>query len=65
VIKRLAVPAVLFLTIVFLISGCVSSEENIAEQSSSQSATTVPGEKIPDEGNFTPGSPGASGTVRW
>jgi hypothetical protein len=65
VIKRFAVPAVLFLTSGFLISACVSRDEDITEQSSSQPAATVPGEKIPDEGTFSPGAPGASGSVHW
>jgi hypothetical protein len=65
VIKCFAVRAVLFLTIGFLISACVSTDENVTEQSGSQSRATVPGEKIPDEGAFTPGSPGSSGTVHW
>ncbi len=65
VTKRLALPAVLFLAIAFLISACVSRDEEISEQSGSQSAARVPGEKIPDEGAFTPGPPGSSGSVHW
>jgi hypothetical protein len=65
VTKRFALPAVLFLAIAFLISACVSRDENVTEQSSVQSAATVPGEKIPDEGTFSPGPPGSSGSVHW
>jgi hypothetical protein len=65
VTKRFALPAVLFLAIAFLISACVSRDEEISEQSGSQSAARVPGEKIPDEGAFTPGPPGSSGSVHW
>jgi hypothetical protein len=65
VTKRLPLPVVLFLAIAFLISACVSRDEEISEQSGSQSAVTVPGEKIPDEGAFTPGPPGSSGSVHW
>jgi hypothetical protein len=65
VIKRFAVRVVLLLTIGFLISACVSTDETVTEQSGSQARATVPGEKIPDEGAFTPGSPGSSGTVHW
>jgi hypothetical protein len=65
VTKRFALPAVLFLAIAFLMSACVSRDEEISEQSISQSAATVPGEKIPDEGAFTPGPPGSSGSVHW
>jgi len=65
VFKRFAVYGVLFLTSGILISGCVSRDEDVTERSSSQSAATVPGEKIPDQGNFAPGAPGSSGSVRW
>jgi hypothetical protein len=65
VTKRFALAAVLFLAIALLISACVSRDEDISEQSGSQSAATVPGEKIPDEGSFSPGPPGSSGSVHW
>jgi len=65
VFKRFAVYGVLFLTSGILISGCVSRDEDVTEQSNSQPAATVPGEKIPDQGNFTPGAPGSSGSVHW
>ncbi|PYJ75035.1 MAG: hypothetical protein DME72_01010 [Verrucomicrobia bacterium] len=63
--KRFAVYGVLFLTSGILISGCVSRDEDVTEQPGSQSAATVPGEKIPDQGNVAPGAPGSSGSVRW
>lgn len=65
VIKRIAIPSVLFLAIAFLISACVSHDEEVSERASSQSAAPVPGEKIPDEGTYAPGPPGSSGSVRW
>jgi len=65
VIKRIGIPAILFLAITFLISACVSRDENVSERSSSQSAAPVPGEKIPDEGTYAPGPAGTSGSVRW
>jgi hypothetical protein len=65
VMKRFALPAILFLAIALLISACVSRDEEISEQSGSQSAATVPGEKIPDQGSFSPGPPGSSGSVHW
>src|SRR6266498_4067936 len=65
VIKRIAFPAVLLLAIAFLISACVSRDEEVSERSGSQSAAPVPGEKIPDEGAYAPGPPGSSGSVRW
>ncbi|HJW37891.1 MAG TPA: hypothetical protein VJ420_04640 [Candidatus Udaeobacter sp.] len=64
-IKRIAIPAILFIAIAFLISACVSHDEDVSERSSSQSAAPVPGEKIPDQGAYAPGPPGSSGSVRW
>jgi hypothetical protein len=65
VIKRIVVQSVLFLAIPFLISACISRDEDISERSSSQSAAPVPGEKIPDEGAYAPGPAGSSGSVHW
>ncbi|PYK09013.1 MAG: hypothetical protein DME61_07830 [Verrucomicrobia bacterium] len=64
-IKRIAFPAVLLLVIAFLISACVSRDEEVTERSGSHSAAPVPGEKIPDEGAYAPGPPGSSGSVHW
>ncbi|MGH7983207.1 MAG: hypothetical protein ACREFF_08695 [Candidatus Udaeobacter sp.] len=65
VIKRIAIPAVLFLAITFLMSACVSHDDDVSERSGLQSAAPVPGEKIPDQGAYAPGPPGSSGSVRW
>jgi hypothetical protein len=65
VIKRIAIPAVLFLAITFLMSACVSHDDDVSERSGLQSAALVPGEKIPDQGAYAPGPPGSSGSVRW
>jgi len=65
VIKRIAIPSVLFLAVTFLISSCISRDEEVSERASSQSAAPVPGEKIPDEGAYAPGPAGSSGSVRW
>ena len=65
--KRFALRAVLFLVVASLLSAC-ASEEAMSDDSTSPSAssgTAVPGEKISDEGKFTPGGPGASGSVHW
>jgi len=64
VTKHFAIPAVLFLAITFLMSACVSHDEDVSERSSSQAAP-VPGEKTHDEGAYAPGAPGSSGSVRW
>lgn len=59
--------AVLFLVATALLSACASSGDSMTGDSVSQSAsgTPVPGEKLSDEGKFTPGGPGASGSVHW
>jgi len=59
--KRLAISAVLFSAIAFLISACASHDEG----SGSQSAANVPGERVSDEGSLTPGAAGSSATVHW
>ena len=64
VAKQITIPVVLFLAIVFLISACVSRDEDVSERSGSQAAP-VPGEKTHDEGAYAPGPPGSSGSVRW
>jgi hypothetical protein len=66
--KRIALRAVLFLVFGSLLSACASSGDSVSSDSNSPTATsdtTVPGEKVSDEGKFTPGGPGASGTVHW
>jgi hypothetical protein len=63
--KRIALCAALFLAIVFLMSACASRDEATMEESASQSAATVPGEKMSDDGSYAPGPPGSSGSVRW
>jgi hypothetical protein len=66
--ERFALRAVLLLAIASLLAACASSEDTVGGDSLSQSATSgtpVPGEKISDEGKFTPGGPGASGSVHW
>jgi len=66
--ERVALRAVLFLIVAALLSACASSEDSMSGDSGSVSATSdtpVPGEKVSDEGKFTPGGPGASGTVHW
>src|SRR5215831_1564475 len=65
-VKHAAPLGVLVLMIAFLLSSCASSgDEATTSGSASQSTTTVPGEKIPDEGRYAPGPPGSSGSVRW
>jgi len=65
VMKRLAISTVLFLAIAFLISACVSHDEVTTEESSAQTGSTVPGERVSDQGAVTPGAPGASANVHW
>jgi hypothetical protein len=66
--ERLALRVVLCLIIASLLSACASSGDSMSSDSASQSATSgtpVPGETKSDEGKFTPGGPGASGSVHW
>src|SRR5262249_44504864 len=65
--KRFALRAVLFLAVAWLLSACASEDAMSGGSGSlsSTSSTPVPGEKISDEGAFTPGGPGASGSVHW
>jgi hypothetical protein len=66
--ERYALRAVLFLVIASLLSACASSEDSMSGDSASASATSgtpVPGEKLSDEGRFTPGAAGAGGNVHW
>ncbi|MGH8102722.1 MAG: hypothetical protein ACREIW_15610 [Chthoniobacterales bacterium] len=48
--------------IAFLLAGCASG---LDDTSSSQSADTVPGEKVQDDRFIPAASPGASGKVQW
>jgi len=53
------------LFLVFLMSSCASNTEVVTE-SSTPSAATVPGEKVPGEAALVPGAPGtAAAGVRW
>jgi hypothetical protein len=66
--KRFNLRAILLLLIASLLSACATSEDSMSGDSVTQSATSgtpVPGEKLNDEGKFTPGGPGASGSVHW
>lgn len=66
--KPLAVLPVLLLVVALLLSACATSEDSMGGNSGSLSATSgtpVPGEKLNDEGKFTPGGPGTSGSVHW
>jgi hypothetical protein len=65
VMKRLAIFAAFFSAIAFLISACASRDEVTTEESSAQTGSTVPGERVSDQGAVTPGSPGASANVHW
>jgi len=58
----------LLLVVASLFSACATSENSTGGDSGSLSATSgtpVPGEKLNDEGKFTPGGPGSSGSVHW
>jgi type IV pilus biogenesis protein CpaD/CtpE len=65
VMKRLVIFIVLFSAIALLISACASRDEVTTEESSAQTGSTVPGERVSDQGAVTPGAPGASANVHW
>jgi hypothetical protein len=52
------------LVLVFAINGCASKTE-VASESTTPSAATVPGEKISGEPGVAPGPGGANASVRW
>jgi starvation-inducible outer membrane lipoprotein len=63
--KRVAVFGLLTVLVAFLLTACASvGDEGTSSGPSSQSAETVPGEKLSDE-RFAPGPTGSSGSVRW
>jgi len=66
--KPLAMRGLLLLLVTTMLSACATSQDSMSSDSVSETAasgTPVPGEKLNDEGNFTPGAPGASGSVHW
>jgi hypothetical protein len=65
VIERLALPAVLLLAVACLISACASPNEVMTEQPGSSNRAAVPGERLPDEPDFTPATTGPSAGARW
>ena len=65
VTKHLAIFAAFFSAIALLLSACASRDEGTTEQSSAQTGSTVPGERVSDQGAVTPGAPGASANVHW
>jgi len=62
--KGLAIFGALFLAIA-LISACASRDEVTTEESSAQTGSTVPGERVSNEGAVTPGAAGTSANVHW
>jgi len=65
--KRFGFLGVLFAAMTVVMWGCASRDDTVTEESSSQSAAPVPGEKVPGEGGVSAGAaPGAaSAGVRW
>jgi hypothetical protein len=66
--KRLAMRSLLFLLTSMMLCACATSQDSMSNSSVSETAASgapVPGEKLNDEGSFTPGGPGASGSVHW
>jgi hypothetical protein len=64
--KRLAIDVLLFAATVFLLNACASGGGVVSESSATQSAASVPGEKLPDEPTVVPGGLGSpSAGMRW
>ena len=66
--RRFALGPVLFLLVASLLTACATSDDSMSSDSASETAasgTPVPGEKLNNDGKFTPGGPGASGSVHW
>jgi hypothetical protein len=64
VIKQAALTGILVLLIAFLFAACAPTNDTINSPSASQSGSSVPGEKMPDDQRYGPG-PMGSGNVRW
>jgi hypothetical protein len=65
VIKQAGLTGILVLLIAILLAACASpTNDTISGPSASQSATAVPGEKMPDDQRYGPGPMGSS-NVRW
>jgi hypothetical protein len=64
VIKQAALTGILVVLIAFLFAACAPTNDTINSPSASQSGSSVPGEKMPDDQRYGPG-PMGSGNVRW
>ena len=64
--KCLVTRVLLFTAMLFLINACASRDDVVTESSSAETAATVPGEKIPDDGRVVPGTAtNPNPSVRW
>jgi hypothetical protein len=65
VIKQAVLTGVLVLLIAFLLISCTStSDETLSNPTASQAGAAVPGEKMSDEGRYSPGPMGST-NVHW
>lgn|GEM_PF-3944816 len=64
--KHLALPVVLLAATACVLTGCASDTGVVAGSSGTQSAATVPGEKVADEPTVVPGGMGnPNASMRW
>ena len=64
--RELVVHALVLVALVFILNGCASGGGVVTESTNTQTAGAVPGEKLPDEGQFAP-APGSNPNagMRW
>lgn len=64
-VKEVGLTGILVVLIAFLLAACTSAtNDTLSGPSASQSAASVPGEKMSDDSRYSPGAMGA-GNVRW
>jgi len=66
--KKLGAPASLLALFMFFSTGCASPRQEVMVErpdATSEGATPVPGENVPDDGRVTPGARGSNASVHW
>lgn len=64
-VKQVGLTDILVVLMPFLLVSCASpTNDTLSGPSASQSAASVPGEKMSDDSRYSPGAMGA-GNVRW
>ena len=64
--KHFGLQGIVLLVLTFLLNACASRNGGLADESSPQSATVVPGENVSSEGMVPGAAPGRAGAnMRW